>query len=160
MDKENTHCILVVVEADFFPVVLGVGSVVDNALCIMHIAVLTNTSRRGQVGGIAHVEHEESAFAAGATRGPDGIYHVLLLMRDDVVRGSETTIPSSQIFAGVERLWRTPDGQELWRLVRNKKEMGAVGIYYLSHVEDLKSVIGRFRPNIRVPVDNLHITPW
>lgn len=113
----NAHCVLVVVETDLFAKILGIGTVVDDTLRIVYVAVLADTSGRCWVGGIGYVEHEESAFAAGAARRSDGIDHVLLLVRNDVVRGSETTVPSGQIVTDVERPGGPFDGQELWQPV-------------------------------------------
>ncbi len=108
--KGDTHGVLVVVETDLFAQILGVRAIVDDTLGIVNIAVGADAPGRGWIGRHRDVEHEEAAFAAGAARRTDRIDHVLLLVGHNIVRGSETTVPSGQIVLDAEGLRGPLDG--------------------------------------------------
>lgn len=101
----GTYGIFVVVEAYFFALVLGVRAVVDDALRVVDVAILADATWRDGLGGVGDIEHEEAAFAGGATASADGVDHVLLLMGDDVVGGAEAGVEGRQVCCGAEGFW-------------------------------------------------------
>lgn len=101
---DDIQSILVEVEADFFVSVPAIGTLVDDALRVVHV-----TTRRQAAGfdgrrRVGHVHHEQTTLAAGRGGGADGVDHVGLFVRDDVVRGAEALVDGGEVFGDGEGL--------------------------------------------------------
>lgn len=113
-DVVDGQRVLVVAIADVAASVTGVGSAVDQALCIVDIAVTRGTARGGRVGGVRQVDEDQSRPArVSAWLGADCNGKVLLLEGDDVV-GATTgkAVEERDVAGGAEGLGRR-DSQEL-----------------------------------------------
>lgn len=139
---DDVERVLVEVEADFFVGVTGVGALVDNALRVVDVAARRQAAGFDGRGGVGHVYHEETALATGGSGGADGVDHLGLLVRDDVVRGPEALVDGGQVSRGGEDLGRGGgDGQQL------------------GEVKDLQAVVGGLGADVDVVADDLHVAP-
>lgn len=78
--------ILVVAVADVPSEVLRIGSSVDNALCVMDIAILRSAARSSGLRWIRHIDEDKATSTSSGTRSSaDGNGVVLLLVNDNVV---------------------------------------------------------------------------
>lgn len=97
---------------------MAVGAVVEDALGVVHVAIVADAAGRGGPGRVGDVDHEKPPGTGKAARGANRINHVRLLVRDDVVRGSEALVPCSEVGGDVECDWPTwSHSQKLYGLV-------------------------------------------
>jgi hypothetical protein len=139
--------VFVVAEADFLAEVLLVRAAVDDTLCIMNIACLTDAAGRGWVAGVGHVDHEHATGACGVagvgTRtATDGVDHVNLGVGDKVVRCTEAVKVGGQIPS----------------IVENDRVLG-VNVEKLVQIEDLQAVVVRLGTDVGVVLDDLDVSP-
>lgn len=123
--------ILVVAVADLTTKVLGVGATVDEALSVVNVAVLGSTSRAGDLGGVAHVEHVNTGSASVVTGlGTNDVGEVGLRVGKDVVDTTEGKV--------------VPEGREVLVGVEGHGALLVVNVQELLQVEELDTVTGLF----------------
>ena len=109
------QCVFVVAVADVAPVVPLVWAAVDEALCVVDVAVAGGAARGEGMSGVGHVEEDEAAAAGQVATDADGFVAadgadshgvVELLVDDDVVRAADgQLVPvSGEILLG-EVVW-------------------------------------------------------
>lgn len=82
----DCQSILVVPVADITAVVLLVGSTVDDALCVVHVAVLGRATRGVGLSRIIHVDEDKPACTRGvAELGTDSNRVTLFLVHNNVM---------------------------------------------------------------------------
>ena len=62
-DIHDSKRVLVVIEAYFIALKLGIGPLVDDTLSVMRVAIFSITSGRNRLGGVADIDHVQATAA-------------------------------------------------------------------------------------------------
>jgi hypothetical protein len=126
-DVVDGQGVFVVAVADVAAVVAGVGAAVDEALRVVHVAVLAGASGAGWVGGVGHVDVDEPSSACtvpGRCADCDGV--VEFGVNDDVV-----TAAPGQVGEASDDVVSSAEVDRVCRVEVEK----------FLHVEDLNAVV-------------------
>lgn len=141
-DVNNGEGILVVVEANLLVLIGRHGSLVEDALSVMGVAIRGHAAGVLRAGRVGHVNHPEATTALEVDLGADGDDEIRLLVGDDVVAGTEAGKVGGEIAAGgVGRRVLRVSGPEL------------------GEVEDLETVVRGLGTNVGVVANDLDVAP-
>lgn len=139
---DNGEGILVVVEAELMALVRGHGTLVDDALSIVDVAIGGDAASILRTARVGDVHHPETATALEAQLGADSGDKSGLLVGDDVVAGAETSEVGGEVAGdGV--------GGRVGRISRSE----------LGEIEDLETVAGSLGANVGKVANDLDVTP-
>ena len=142
VNVDNGEGILVVVEANLAALEITLGSVVDDALSVVGVAVVGNTAGVLGTGRVGDVNHPQTGAALEAVLGADGGNEVRLLVGDNVVAAAKLGKVRRQVVADAEGL-------------------GAlrVDLEQLLEVKDLQAVVGGLGANVGKVANDLDVAP-
>lgn len=144
-DVVDGQRVLVVAVADIAAVVFLVRASVDNALRVMHVAVLRSATFRVGLGRVVHVDEDETRRTRRRARlGTDCHCIVKLFVYHNVVGTANRKIgeQASEIFRCIENHW-----------------LLGVNLQQLLHIEDLNAVSNSLTANDQVIAVGLDLSP-
>lgn len=105
MRRTDGERVFVVTVADLFTLIPSIRTFVDQALCIVNIAILGSAAWRGGVAWVAEVEENQSTTAGGVARSrAHDIRETCLIVGQDVVGTSiwKAAVETCEVVLGVE----------------------------------------------------------
>ena len=127
---------ILVTETDLPPPVLLVRSVIHHALCVVHVAVLSEAACEFRVLGIVHVDHVQTASAGASSH---GVHESCFLVPHDVVGAGHFVVVCVGLYI-------------IHTSVGRGREVAETG-----EVENLHAVVGGLAHNVGVVFEYLDV---
>ena len=85
-DINNGDGVFIGVKADFFALVFSIGTIVDDTLGIVGVAIGTVTTGKAGAGGVLDIDHVQPTTTGVAVARPNQVSKATVFVDNDVVR--------------------------------------------------------------------------